>query len=397
MRFPDNLLFLPFMSHLDVLGLGIAIPILCISIVAFRLYVRKYQTGGIGVDDCLAAATLVFIIGMSATIIIGAKRGALGYVTEPTPPDLTDDELLHYNNSQSITLGKITFAFQLLMVAAYASVKLSIIFFYRRIFIVNHKASIGIISTVIIIVVLCWFVTFELLFIFGCGTHVYANWGTIADTVAYCHGNLDYEIEEAMAISDLILDLVIFVFPFHSIWKLQLNTQRKFGISSIFLIGLMAIVASVLRLAYYEQDLHHLAWEDEGLIDPCLSTTTALWWSHLEGGLSLIAACLPSMSYLLKKRTLKSVTSSTGRWLSPQSIRSHLPLTSKARRYDTHKGKLPHNNIDENVSLTRESRTVSDVILPVDDNSYMETYFMQGMNKGKSYVHDVESQAIPNH
>lgn len=54
-------LFLPYVHAGNQLALGIFMPVICIVVMAIRLYVRRYQKGGIGKDDELALATLVLI------------------------------------------------------------------------------------------------------------------------------------------------------------------------------------------------------------------------------------------------------------------------------------------------------------------------------------------------
>ncbi|KAF4628757.1 hypothetical protein G7Y89_g9399 [Cudoniella acicularis] len=110
-------------------------------------------------------------------------------------------------------------------------------YFYPRLFVVNGRSKSDIISYIIIFLITAWFITFELLFTFGCGTHVDAIWGSLAQTMKYCNGNSTFQAEQPMAISDLILDLVVFVFPFPAIWNLHLVTQRKLAVSSVFLFG----------------------------------------------------------------------------------------------------------------------------------------------------------------
>jgi len=246
--------------------------------------------------------------------------GVMGYSTPPLPSNFTVSEELNYISPQLKSLRKIEFSFQHIMFFAYALVKLSIMFFYRRLFVVGRRSWSHIISVAIIIMVICWFFVFQFVFLLSCGIHIAAGagWVSPAEEAALCPGNGNHQVEEAMTFSDLFLDLIIFFFPFPAIWSLHLDKGRKWALSSVFLVGLLAIVASILRLAYYHQILPHSNWA----IDSNLVTSTAFYWSYLEAGLSLIAACMPSLSYLRKHRFLRSMVASARSALSLRSTKS---------------------------------------------------------------------------
>lgn len=90
-------------------------------------------------------------------------------------------------------------------------------YFYRRLFVVNSRSKTNIASYIIIGLIVAWFVAFEVLFTFSCGTHVDAIWGNSEQIGEYCHGQEAYRIEQSLSFSDLILDLIVFVFPFPAV------------------------------------------------------------------------------------------------------------------------------------------------------------------------------------
>ena len=90
-------------------------------------------------------------------------------------------------------------------------IKLSILSFYRRIFVINRGTTMDIITKLSILVISLWTVAFVLLTIFCCGTKFAANWGPIAEQLQDCPVGLT--IKYGLAISDLILDLFIFILP----------------------------------------------------------------------------------------------------------------------------------------------------------------------------------------
>ena len=90
-------------------------------------------------------------------------------------------------------------------------IKLSILSFYRRIFVTNRGTTMDIITKLSMLVISLWTVAFVLLTIFCCGTNFTANWGPIAEQLQDCPVGIT--IKYGLAISDLILDLFIFILP----------------------------------------------------------------------------------------------------------------------------------------------------------------------------------------
>lgn len=82
-----------------------------------------------------------------------------------------------------------------------------------------------------------------------------------------------------------------------------------------------AVGASICRLVIYIQLLK--AFID---LDPTLDSNQALavslWWSLLEVGIALIAACLPTLSYLFARFSLESAIRSVRSAFSLPSLRS---------------------------------------------------------------------------
>ena len=131
----------------------------------------------------------------------------------PTPPSnlTTADEILYYVDPTTVLLEKIEFAYQILMMIAYGSIKLSIIFFYRRIFVPQRGTVFDIVCTVTIVVVFLWTLAFILMIIFPCGALLWPNWGSTGDQLALCP--IIFTSEYGLVVSDLILDFWVILLP----------------------------------------------------------------------------------------------------------------------------------------------------------------------------------------
>lgn len=99
-----------------------------------------------------------------------------------------------------------------MMILSYGLVKLSIIYFYRRLFVVGKSGIFNIVTYTAVVVVGLWTIAFLGLFIFNCGTNVSAHWGSLLDIATSC--KYPFTAEEGMAASDLILDVFVFFLPF---------------------------------------------------------------------------------------------------------------------------------------------------------------------------------------
>lgn len=94
-------------------------------------------------------------------------------------------------------------------VFAFGFTKLSILFFYRKIFCSNRVATdaFGIITWVVIGLVVAWTLAFGVGAIFLCGVHPTYAWAPVGVVAEKCSAQLLFL--EGYAISDFILDVVI--------------------------------------------------------------------------------------------------------------------------------------------------------------------------------------------
>ncbi|KAF2115243.1 hypothetical protein BDV96DRAFT_646257 [Lophiotrema nucula] len=312
----------PYASTGDCYAIGIALPAVAMVVVGLRMYTRRTQRAALGADDWLIVGGLVSIIAMGICFIYGAATGAMGQPTPPPPDGLTDEEMLSYIDPGYEVLEKIQFPFQIFMMLAYAFIKMGIVAFYRRLFVVDKRSVFGIVTLVTQVVLVLWSLTFILLVIFPCGRHIWANWGATGDQLALCP--VVFTSEYGLTGSDLILDVYIFLLPLPCVWKLHMTTQRKVMVSGILLLAAMAVAASIARLVVYVKAITLLTAGSD--VDEKLVVTLGLYWSLLESGLALIAACLPTLSSLFfKKKGGKSLT------MMLQSLRSVFSLRSSNR------------------------------------------------------------------
>lgn len=95
-----------------------------------------------------------------------------------------------------------------MQILALATIKLSILFFYRRIF---RGRAFDIASWVLIGVVGAWAVTFVIAILAACGTSIAANFQTLGALKEECVDTFDILI--ALAVSDVVVDLAVLFMP----------------------------------------------------------------------------------------------------------------------------------------------------------------------------------------
>lgn len=106
---------------------------------------------------------------------------------------------------------QITWAFMLLQIPALCLVKLSFIYFYRRVFCTGLTTIFKHITTVVIWIILAWGISFFFAFLFICEVNFAAFWTSIRALNTHCGGLLDLQL--GFAISDFITDFFVLVLP----------------------------------------------------------------------------------------------------------------------------------------------------------------------------------------
>lgn len=100
------------------------------------------------------------------------------------------------------------------MTAAYGFIKLSIIFFYRRVFIAQKSDWMNYATHVFTAVVVAWTLAYIFAIAFSCGTYWSAHWSSYAAMFEHCNGGYPIQhIVESLLITDLILDVLIVALP----------------------------------------------------------------------------------------------------------------------------------------------------------------------------------------
>lgn len=306
-----NEIAIPFVYAGEVLAAAVVLPLVAIVSVGLRFWLRSLGKARIGLDDWITLAALFPVIGMGICLVYGIAKGAIGYSSPPypVPRDPPVLEELYETTPEQTIVFTMDWIIWVLMIPGNGLIKLSALFMYRRIFVVNKRSPFGIVTMVMIVICSLWTVGFFLAQIFGCGSNFSAPFGTLAD-VSSCNTNMRLD---ALMISDLITDILVWVLPIPMVWGLNMRTSKKLSITGILSLAAVSLAPAIVRLLVQEQISNggYAAHTDVNL-----TLTLLLYWSMLESGLALIAACLPTLHNLVSHSFIHPAVNSVRRLLS---------------------------------------------------------------------------------
>ncbi|KAI4193268.1 MAG: hypothetical protein LQ346_003963 [Caloplaca aetnensis] len=310
----------------EVIAAAAVLPFLGILLVALRFYSRIKYKSGLGPDDWLIVPAMVIVTGMGVTLLVGVGRGVVAHTTKPNP-DTSKNAQLYQTTPEQEFMKKVEFIIYVIMVPAYGFIKLSVIYFYRRIFVkATPDSRFNIVTHVTSIIVVAWTIVFFFLEIFKRGSYVPDNWGPLIKAKQGINGAV---LNNGLFVSDFITDLWIVLLPIPLIVRLNMSTTKKLTVIGVLLLGAMSFCAAIVRMVFNVQIVN------AGLAkktDVNMGLTTLMYWSMVEAGLSLIAANLPSVySFFSQNASLQSTFSSLRSRLSLRSFRSTEKLRGRSR------------------------------------------------------------------
>ncbi|CAI7665742.1 unnamed protein product [Penicillium glandicola] len=236
------------------IAISILFPVLGIIVVGLRRYTTKRANLPLWIDDCLTIPALVLEFIIAALLIWGAATDSLGRELPLSPipgPDgylfTTSDQQIRLQQAcrypslsmSRINFEKIQYFVDIATVLAFGSTKLSILFFYRRVFCDSRvvRTVFDMVTRGTIVLTIVWTIAFTFGSIFLCGAHPSYAWAPVAVVAEKCHVQTTFL--EAHAVSDLILDVWIWSLPLPKIFSLHMTMRRKSALATVFLVGLL--------------------------------------------------------------------------------------------------------------------------------------------------------------
>ncbi|KAH7408178.1 hypothetical protein DE146DRAFT_785652 [Phaeosphaeria sp. MPI-PUGE-AT-0046c] len=272
---------------------SVAITIIVLGVVAsltvFARIWQRFATQSAGADDYAIVPALLLYIGWTAMAAYFNFHAGIG---KPIG---------------DITYGEFIVFFKGVFVAAWmypimsASIRISILLFYRRLF---SKASNKYRLTVWALVVLqvVYVIIFEVLPCFSCKP-IQAAWDPMtrftACTWLYIHST------EALYSVSLAFDIILLIFPMVIVWGLHMPVKRRATASVIFILGACAPIAAAYKLAVFIQqsedfsstDPHWFDYQASYYIPPQYNQYGKVFWipTQVEPTVALIGTSVPAL------------------------------------------------------------------------------------------------------
>ncbi|KAL3419624.1 hypothetical protein PVAG01_08122 [Phlyctema vagabunda] len=238
-------------------------------IVALRLYVRGIIVRKLGKEDWLALFTIFPSIGQTVTVFYQVKYGLGQHVTTLTPEQgLKSQEVLYFSI--------------LLYATALTSIKFSILSQYLQLF-VRRTARV---QAYILMGVVAIFGAFIILTSMLTCIPVERFW----DSTQPGHCMNRRPLWFAHAAFNVCTDFAIMLLPMPTLWALQLPRKQKVTLVTIFGIGGVVCIISIIRIQTID-----IATETK---DPTYDTVNAAILSAVEVNTAIICASLPMLKPL---------------------------------------------------------------------------------------------------
>lgn len=170
--------------------------------------------------------------------------------------------------------------------------KVSLVFLYLRIWSKDSASKAFRVScwTIIGLLNAIW-ITGALVIIFQC-TPINYTWLRITGTVTGTCIHIE-PFTYAYGAINIATDVLVFILPIHGLLKLKISWQKKFGLCSVFLVGFLVTICSIVRLQYLVRlsDSINISWDFQYIG----------MWSLVEANCSVVCCCMPAMAGLVQR------------------------------------------------------------------------------------------------
>ncbi|CCF43423.1 hypothetical protein CH063_03068 [Colletotrichum higginsianum] len=343
--------------------------------VAMRTFVRSVLLRSLGWDDTLVITSWVLTMALCSAILAMTGVGLGSHFEDVSKTDFA--QFLRY---QVVT--------QLTYIWAFVTVKMSFAVLYLRLLPDQIYQRI---NKFLIILLLAEGIEETAVVIFRC-TPVERGWtpsvpGTCLDLTIFYYSAF---------VIKLLTDLVLFIQPIPTIWKLQLRIAKRIGVIFMLSLGLLVCIISVIRVSYigaFDQDVTFL------VADPLL-------WSEVEVCALIICSGVPSLRPLISRFPAlnKALGLSTGKYSKVYYPNQRTTIGGSKPTMGPNAyaratqgkagGKLSVSSSSYGPSTTRSNIESMDIILPLDlDRPSLVHSVEMGIIKVKN---DTQSSQISN-
>ncbi|KAL8837395.1 MAG: hypothetical protein Q9176_005701 [Flavoplaca citrina] len=91
-------------------------------------------------------------------------------------------------------------------------------------------------------------------------------------------------------VANLLIDFLVWMLTLPLVWRLQLSLRQKLSLSFVLILGLLACIASIVRVVAFDQ---------VELEDITYTEVTVSIWTAIEQSIGIVCACLPNIRPLI--------------------------------------------------------------------------------------------------
>ncbi|KAF2198553.1 hypothetical protein GQ43DRAFT_443243 [Delitschia confertaspora ATCC 74209] len=251
--------------------------------VASRLLSRRIQRAKLALDDYLTVVAYVINLGELVTGLLEVSHGATSL-----------PRLAKMNLEEKLYLKNVTIALGILYSLAILSIKISVLFMYRRIFTLNSRTfRIG------------WWA--NLLFLIPCWTvlvFTFLGMQVSPRRTSFGYDKLSKVGSPLVGALNALSDLTVLLLPIGIVWKLTLPRREKAAVMGLFSLGMLGTAISIMRAARFNvRNVHHWNAAYAFYNDMILTTT--------ETSVGLLCTCLTVIKPLVRKTRDIAIYSTT--------------------------------------------------------------------------------------
>ncbi|BCR93415.1 uncharacterized protein AKAW2_10461S [Aspergillus luchuensis] len=248
----------------------IALEVFCVSLRFLAKWVGRLKLGW---DDAFMILGLILCIADAACTMADVKYGGIG---------LHEARVVQIDPHMMVNWGKFIIIIPLFYFSTVVPPKLAILHLYLSIFTEKRLRNICYATGVVIV---CNWVAVIIAGLLSCRplSYFWTGQGVCINIDAWLRWG---------GFANILTDVVMLILPMPVVWRLHASTRLKLGIFVTFLLGSLGLVSSIIRFwEFYVTDA-------EG--DRTWAAATLVIWAVIEGGIYLIAACLPIYRPLTK-------------------------------------------------------------------------------------------------
>ncbi|KAI1212598.1 uncharacterized protein F4807DRAFT_450255 [Annulohypoxylon truncatum] len=275
-----------------IVGILVTFLVLTNATSVARVVTSVHRHRKLQIDDYLMICAVILSDGIISAMLAAVSKGFGLHqfrvlATDPQPPFLI------------VQILQIIWAYAVLNGFCFSTIKLSILFFLRRLFWVTRWFKIA--WWVNVAYVILWTIGSTLFYIFQCApidfywNKIYAGAG-----ITPPEHDANGQCIKALAsigtpiILNTVGDLFVLLLPLPILLKLQTTTPKRLRLLGLFVIGFMATAAGFVRFGFI--------FASNTRADATYSSVEFLLWSNIEEALGIVCANIPIIATLFEQR-----------------------------------------------------------------------------------------------